>query len=228
MAEATAAAALESRLRAHLRHFLGAWPPSRPLEVVGSPLRERPGWDGAVRPAVGVATPAGAVVSVPPGSVGEVAAAARRLGLEGLVERLPALLGVPERRAALGVFRACRELVDLPDAGAWLAPDDARVPAWLRPFNGEVLVAFDAAGRYAAGVGRKRHDALGQELAVATEPAHRNRGLGRRLVAQAARRVYAEGAVALYLHRPDNAPSAALASAAGFPDLGWRAVVLAS
>jgi len=85
-------------------------------------------------------------------------------------------------------------------------------------------VAFDDAGEYAAGVGRKRHDDFGQELAVATEPAHRRRGLARSLVAQAAKRVYDEGAIATYLHRPDNEGSAAVAVAAGFPDLGWKVI----
>jgi predicted GNAT family acetyltransferase len=84
-----------------------------------------------------------------------------------------------------------------------------------------VLVAWDDAGRYAAGVGRKRHDEHGQELAVATEAAYRGRGLARRLVAQATRRVLDEGAVATYLHAFDNHASARVAEAAGFPDRGW-------
>jgi len=75
--------------------------------------------------------------------------------------------------------------------------------------------------RYAAGVGRKRHDEHGQELAVATEPAHQGKGLARRLVAQATRRVLDEGAVATYLHAPDNVASARVADASGFPDRGW-------
>lgn len=46
-------------------------------------------------------------------------------------------------------------------------------------------------------------------------------GLARRLVAQAARRVLAEGAVPTYLHSRQNTASARVAEAAGFPDRGW-------
>jgi predicted GNAT family acetyltransferase len=91
----------------------------------------------------------------------------------------------------------------------------------MAPFNGPVLVAWDDEGRYVAGVGRKRHDDHGQELAVATDSRYQGRGLARRLVAQAARRVLDEGAVPTYLHAFDNVASARVAEAAGFPDLGY-------
>ena len=86
-----------------------------------------------------------------------------------------------------------------------------------------MLVVRDADGDYLAGAGVKRHDAYGHELAVGTVPAARGRGLARRLVAQAARRVLDEGAVPTYLHERDNLASARVADAAGFPDRGWRA-----
>jgi len=41
-------------------------------------------------------------------------------------------------------------------------------------------------------------------------------------VAQAARRVLADGAVPTYLHAFDNEASARVADAAGFPDRGWH------
>ena len=121
-----------------------------------------------------------------------------------------------------GVFRWSTAPADLPDAGAWVTADDPSVPEWLRPFGGEVLVAVDpATGEHLSGVGIKKHDAYGQELAVVTRPAAEGRGLGRRLVAQAARRVLDEGAVPTYLHAVENHASAHLATAAGFPDRGW-------
>ena len=89
-----------------------------------------------------------------------------------------------------------------------------------------MLVARDEAGRHLAGVGVKRHDGPGQELAVVTEPAAAGRGLARRLVAQAARRVLDEGAVPTYLHATGNAASARVATAAGFADEGWSAYLL--
>ncbi len=211
---------LLGRLHEHLASWLGAWPPSSPLDVVGSDRRTTPGWDGRVYPVSGVATLGGAVVSVPPDVVEPV----RALGtdLDAVSAGIGAVLGQPGVTLFRGVFRWCHELRDLGDAGEWVPTDDPRVPEWLRPFNGDVLVAWDDDGTYGAGVGRKIHDRYGQELAVATEDHLRGRGLAKRLVAQAARRVADEGAVATYLHAPSNVASAHTADAAGFPDVGWQ------
>jgi GNAT superfamily N-acetyltransferase len=95
----------------------------------------------------------------------------------------------------------------------------------MRPFGGEVLVALDDGGGFLGGVGIKWHDRRGGELAVVTARRARGRGLGRRLVAQAARRVLDEGAVPTYLHPPDNLASGRVAAAAGFADCGWTAVL---
>jgi GNAT superfamily N-acetyltransferase len=133
---------------------------------------------------------------------------------------LPALLNRPEAR--LQGFRWSENPVPLPTPRLGLATDP-RLPDWLRPFGHEVLVTWDPnTGEYVAGVGIKHHDRYGQEIAVGTEPAARGKGLARRLVAQAARRILDEGAVPTYQHDPSNHASAAVAAAAGFPDLGWR------
>jgi GNAT superfamily N-acetyltransferase len=191
--------------------------------VVGNPRRALPGWDGRLAPVAGVVTADGdAVVGVPP----DVAAAGARHAadgdLAGLLVALPGLLG---RRgiAGRGVFRWSTTPAELPDVGVWVPYDDPRVPEWLRPFGGEVLVVLDG-DRYLAGVGLKKHDDAGHEIAVGTEEAARGRGLARRLVAQAARRVLADGAVPTYLHAPDNIASAKAADAAGFPDRGWSVI----
>ncbi|MEA3076807.1 MAG: hypothetical protein QOF60_1715 [Actinomycetota bacterium] len=203
------------RLTAHLRGWLGAWPPApdRWLTVATAPLRTAPGWDGVVRRFVGVATPDGAVLSVPPDSIEAYS------GLAGSLDELRAA----EPRLQEGVFRWSEAPADLEDAGSWIAVDNPRVPAWLKPFGGEVLMALDPdTGGYIAGVGIKRHDPYGHELAVVTEEAAQGRGLARRLVAQAARKVIADGAVPTYLHADANVRSAKVADAAGFTDRGWR------
>ncbi len=222
-------AAVDERLQAHLRSWLGAWPPERPVHVVGSSTRIEPGWDGVVRPVNGVATPDGAVVSVPPAAAERVAAAAAELEdagepepLAALGRRLPHLLDLPDHRYGTGIFRWSTEPTDSDDPGTWLPRDDPRVVPWLHPFNGDVLVALADDGTVAAGVGRKQHDRHGHELAVVTEEAHRGQGLARRLVTQAARRVLDDGAVPVYLHDPANVASARTADASGFPDVGWR------
>ena len=58
---------LPSRLSSHLSAWLGEWPTDGPtsLIITTSPNRTTPGWDGNVRPVAGVATPEGAVLSVP-------------------------------------------------------------------------------------------------------------------------------------------------------------------
>src|SRR4051812_45591686 len=179
------------RLDPHLRSWLGAWPPPPDgLLVAGSEHRTSPSWDGSVRPVAGVATPNGAVLSVPPASVDAV----RALGddLDQVMAGLAIALGRRGWQAARGVFRWSASPTPGDDPGIWMPTHDPRVPAWLRPFNGDVLVGFaDGADGsvVAAGVGRKQHDACGHELAVVTEEGHRGQGWALQLVTQAARRV---------------------------------------
>ncbi|HEX3620984.1 MAG TPA: GNAT family N-acetyltransferase [Acidimicrobiales bacterium] len=206
------------RLQRHLRGWLGAWPPMGEVTVVASARRRQPGWDGAVRPFAGVATPAGAVLSVPPEHLDAARSASG--GLDDVLDRLPEALGVPGAVVGRGVFRYALSVPDIPQFGAWAPAHDPRVPDWLRPFGGEVLVVLED-GRYVAGLGIKRHDELGREVAVATEEAWRGRGLARGLVARASARILRAGGVPIYLHGRANAASARVAERAGFPDLGW-------
>lgn len=213
--------------------WLGQWPPQLPLDVVGSERRVAPGWDGTVVPLLGVwATRDGCVLSVPPDALDAVELLGG-LGPEVLTE--PAWIGAvaqavgrPGARLRAGVLRAVTDADDLvphEPLGTWTSPDDPDLPAWLHPF-GEVLVARDGSGAVCGGVGVKVHDPTGAELAVVTEPDHRGRGVGRRLVATAARRLLAEDRVVLYVHGPGNEASARLADAVGLHDAGWRTVDL--
>lgn len=216
----------------HFRCWAGAWPP-RPaagtLDVVANPRAALPRWDGRHYPAFGVADPLwNAVLGLDPAVVAPVAAAAQKAAADGLagedaalgvVRALPDLLG-RAGGVGRGVLRWTTSPAPLPDAGVWVPVDDPRVPDWLTPFGGEVLLALDG-DRYVAGVGLKQHDPYSHELAVVTEERARGRGLARRLVAQAARRVLDEGLVPTYHHAPDNHASARVADASGFPDLGW-------
>ncbi|NUO61253.1 MAG: GNAT family N-acetyltransferase [Hamadaea sp.] len=211
-----------SGLEKFLTEWLGGWPGTPGLTVVGSALRTQPSWDGSVREVVGVRTPDGGVLSVPP----ELADAVRS-GVRDWAEvdgRLPAALGRPAARVFAGVFRWSTEPADLPDAGEWVPITDPRVPPWLHPFGGDALIAFAEDGTYAAGVGIKRHNAAGMEISVGTEEAYRGQGLAARLVAQAARWILAAGAVPIYLHDPANVASDRTALRAGFPDEGWKII----
>lgn len=206
-------------LDAFLREYLGRWPPSGKLTVVGSPERDKPGWDGAIRDVVGVGTPDSAVLSVLPEYAESVRIAVPTWSDAGTL--LPAAVGRAGATAYVGKFRWTLEPTDLEDAGTWIDVNDPRVPEWLRPFGGEALIALDR-NSYAAGVGIKRHNVYGLELSVGTDEAYRGRGLASRLVAQAAQWVLAQGAVPIYLHDPANIASDRTAHAAGFADLGWQ------
>ncbi len=209
------------RLTRHLAGWLGAWPPAGPLTVVASARREVPGWDGRVRRFAGVSTPEGTVLSVPAGRLDAVRSAGTTL--DEVLDALPAALGQPAAVVGRGVYRYALSAPPVPAApvGAWEPADGPGVPAWLRPFGGQVLVVRED-GRYIAGLGIKRHDALGHEVAVATEEPWRGRGLARALVGRAAAHILRQGAVPIYLHGRGNAASARVAESAGFADRGWQ------
>ncbi len=218
-------------VRRHLESWIGAWPPELPVHVAASPAAGEPGWDGRPRRATGAVDPSGrAVLGLDPPVVAGLPSTLD--DVDALRTAMPTAMG----RAGvlgLGVLRWADGVPDedeLPDIGVWLPaeladdPDDPRVDDWLAPFGGDVLVALDDDGRYLGGVGLKRHNDLGRELSVVTAEAARGRGIARRLVAQAARHVLAAGMVATYLHAHDNAASAQVARASGFPDTGWQII----
>jgi GNAT superfamily N-acetyltransferase len=216
--------AVADRLTAHLRHQLGAWPPADGVFVTTSPERSRPGWDGVVRSVAGMDSPDGAVLSVPAEAVEPLRAVGRSLA--DVEAALPDVLGRPGVRLERSILRWTGDPAALPPAGVEVDAGEPRVPEWLRPFGGDVLMVFDDDGGCLAGVGRKRHDRWCTELAVGTEPEARGRGLARRLVATAARKVLDAGKVPTYQHDPDNVASAHVADAVGFPDRGLRGLWL--
>jgi GNAT superfamily N-acetyltransferase len=212
-------------LSAFLREWLGDWPPTGAVTVVGSAVRTQPAWDGAIRDVIGVGTPDGGLLSVPPDHVDAVRAAVT--GWDDITATLPAAMGRAGATAYLGKFRWTLTPAPLEDAGVWIDVTDPRVPEWLWPFGGEALIALvdDA---YAAGVGIKRHNKHGLELSVGTDEAFRGQGLAARLVAQASRWVLAQDAVPIYLHDPANIASDRTATRAGYPDPGWTILGLSA
>jgi GNAT superfamily N-acetyltransferase len=219
----------DQRLHAHLTLELGSWPPpDAGVSVAGSSRREEPGWDGRIRPFAGIQTPTGTMLSVAPALVAEARNLLPLWGSAAFDTALSDLLGYDRGSRHLvtdgAVFRWSEAATPGEDAGEWVEPADPRVPAWLHPFNGGVLCAWDDGGGYGGGVGIKAHDDVGREIAVGTEPALRGRGLARALVATAARRILREGRLPTYIHESDNHASAHVAAAAGFPDRGFRVV----
>lgn len=202
-----------------LAEYLGAWPDTPGLTVIGAEVRVRPAWDGRVNDVVGVAGPRTAVISVPPDAADSVRE--RVHGWEQAESILPKVLARQDSQVYYGTFRWTYRPADLSDAGIWIPVHDRRVPSWLHPFGGDALITL-IDGEYAAGVGIKRHNASGMEISVGTEPEHRGKGLASRLVAQAARWILAQDAIPIYLHDPSNVASDRTANTAGFPDEGWQ------
>jgi RimJ/RimL family protein N-acetyltransferase len=218
---------LDERLHAHLVAYLGAWPAADGrVHVAGWPGRLEPAWDGSHAPAVVVKSPETTVVSVPPDAAERVSALADGLTTDSFPADLATAVGAAGRFSPWLVLRWSTAPTPLAPLGTWIDADHPSLPEWLHAFPGRVLAAFDDDGRYLAGVGIKPHTRWGEELAVGTDERARGRGLGRRVVAEAARAVLADGAVPLYVHHPDNVASAHVADAAGFPDLGWRLLVV--
>ena len=215
---------LERRLERHLGSWVGAWPPPGPgVHVVGDAARLEPTWDGSVRRMQGVSNGSGAVISVPPSAVDAVTEAmAAGLDREGVGNELGEILGVGPAAFGAGVFRTTTRVdPNLTDLGVWFDRQTDDLPEWLAPFNGRRLVAFDDDGAVLGSIGIKVHDEFGQEISVVTEEAARGTGIARRLVATAARRIVADGAIPTYLHAQDNTASARVADAVGFADQGW-------
>jgi GNAT superfamily N-acetyltransferase len=211
-------------LTLHLRSWVGAWPPpAEGVTVVGDPARLQPTWDGSIRKLQGVGNGRSTVIAVPPDAVAAVTdAIGDDLTRPGLGDELGRILGVGPAAFGAGVFRTT-DRVDpaIDDLGEWFGRQTPGLPEWLAPFNGPRLVTFDHERRPIGSVGIKVHDRFGQELSVVTEEAARGQGIARRLVATAARRVLADGAVPTYLHAQDNTASARVADAVGFVDRGW-------
>lgn len=213
------------RLREHLQTWLGAWPPQRNgITVVGSADRSKPGWDGALHEVIGVASDEAAILSVPMDAADAISALVRGKDLEEdlhLLRQGIAKAFGRDGRIGRGRFRWSTSPTNTPNVGEWIPTDDIRVPEWLKPFNDEVLIAWADDGTYGAGVGRKKHDAAGHEISVGTEESLRGRGIGRKLVATAARQILDDGAIPTYLHAFDNFASDRVATASGFADVGW-------
>jgi GNAT superfamily N-acetyltransferase len=215
---------VNNRLERHLMSWVGEWPPpAQGISVVGNPARLRPTWDGSIRLLQGVGNGTATVIGVPPQFVEAVTEAlAGGIDRPDLGDELGAIMAVGPARFGAGVFRATTRVDDtISDTGEWHDQQTEDLPTWLAPFNGPRLVARDEGGSVIAGVGIKVHDEFGRELSVVTEEAARGQGLARRLVATAARRILADGAVPTYLHAPSNRASATVADAVGFVDQGW-------
>lgn len=217
-------AVLPGRLVQHATRWAGGTPGPKAFRVVPNHHVSLPGWSGTAALLTGLADPEGrTIISVPLHAVAAARDAARG------VDDIPALaahVGRPHHAVERVVFRWCLDPAPLPRVGEWVDCDSERLPAWLGPFGGEALVVFADDGRYLAGVGIKRHDRFAHEIAVGTEPDARGRGLARRLVAEAARHILNSGAIPTYLHDADNWASDRVATAVGFTNTGWFALML--
>src|SRR5688572_10911816 len=161
---------ITARLTRHLSTSLGAWPPRERFRAVVLPARDRPGWDGGTWPGLGVESPHGTVFSLSPRLVATADAPVHELLATATtatdpVAAIVAGLGRPELNLWRSVFRWTERPAPSPNLVEWVPSRDPRLPAWLRAFGGDVLVAWDGDGGVAAGVGRKVHTPWAHELA---------------------------------------------------------------
>ncbi|MDA8196225.1 MAG: GNAT family N-acetyltransferase [Actinomycetota bacterium] len=209
---------------AFLKEYLGGWPEEKTsITIISDPKRDEPGWDGAVRRAVGVIDENGAgVLSLAPHLADPLL---ERLGKDKIfkdeVGEVARHLGA---REFFGVFRWSTSINSFDDIGQWIDANDESVPDWLKPFGHEVLVAFDDDHNYIGGVGIKYHLEHGREIAVVVDERAARRQVARRLVSKAALAILDGGNVPIYLHAESNVASARVAEAVGFKDRGWRII----
>ena len=132
-------------LAAHLREWVGAWPPpGRGLTVVAVRDRDEPGWDCRARPLLGAVDDSGdGIVAVSPTihlDVAELLHGEPADVLEdGDLRRRVAEVAVGEGAVlGAGVLRWTTSVAhDIEPIGTWLPHTDPRVPDWLDPFGGE-------------------------------------------------------------------------------------------
>ena len=82
-----------------------------------------------MRPVCGVATPMGAVVSVPAVGARRRPASRAEKGEQVFAANVGALVGFEGAQIVRAVFRYSEHRIDLPDAGTWMPRDDPRVPS---------------------------------------------------------------------------------------------------
>lgn len=207
-----------------LKEYLGDWiESSDAISIVASPLRDQKGWDGSIRPAVGVVDQNGAgVLSLSPILAAKVIGQLGRSTISK--DEVPQVASILGARDFFGVFRWSTHIATFEDIGEWIDADRPNVPEWLKPFGHKVLMAFDEAKNYIGGVGIKHHLEYGREIAVVVEERAAGRQIARRLVSKAALEILNECNVPIYLHAEANVASAKVAEAVGFKDVGWKII----
>jgi hypothetical protein len=212
----------------HLASWLGKWPPDGGITVTTSPGRSEPGWDGSVAPVIGIRSPEGTVISVPPNAMESSVELAATGGLEAVGRGLAEFLPFPSPRMLIGSFRWAEEPPDFPDAGEWVSPGDPEAPDWLRPYQ-EALIARTPSG-CAGEIGVKHHTPYGHELAIRisarTAARHGLRRLGLHLGAQAVRKVLAGGAVPFGIFMFQNVASGHLWATTPSAHLNWQFITM--
>jgi hypothetical protein len=140
---------LPDAVRRHLAEWFGGWPTNTSGVIVfESDLRTTPGWDGTIVPIVGMNRGELTVLSVAPDEGAKVFDQLRGTDPANVADTLELMVAL---------YRWNLHPSAGQDVGEWVPTADPRVPSWLKPFNGDVLIEWDDHGHYGAGVGRKMH-----------------------------------------------------------------------
>lgn len=103
-----------------------------------------------------------------------------------------------------------------------LAPDDVHMDWFRIHFDGPVFVVHNERGAIASWAAIKCKSESVWEMAVATEPPYRNRGLARSLVSRATQAALEAGKIPLYLHEITNHASARVCASLGYQFYGYE------
>jgi GNAT superfamily N-acetyltransferase len=121
---------------------------------------------------------------------------------------------------------ACPADAFIPAPAPWpitqLAPDDPFADWYRLHFDGPVFVIHSPQGSIAAWAAIKcKSDGI-WEMAVATDPPYRGRGLARSVVTHATQAALTAGKVPMYLHELSNTASARVCAALGYQPYGYE------
>jgi GNAT superfamily N-acetyltransferase len=197
------------------------------VHLLSEAQRGLPAWHGFTLPIVALSFAPGAVVACRP----------------DLVERLQAELGsdlhqpyldgpalrrlwravqhcTPNGFTLAGDFRAVDVATFVPsehiERAEFIAVEDAAALHLRTRFDGAIFGVRGPHGRLVSWAALKLKSERVWEIAVATEPDYRGRGLARDVVAAAARFSLDRGRVPIYIHDRDNSTSGFVARAIGF------------
>jgi GNAT superfamily N-acetyltransferase len=199
------------------------------LHLVPTRKRTRPGWAGYTKPIQALVRGDCTVVSMNPDLESSVRAELGRGGEWPLTSwasfdrlRRASQRSYPYAFILSGHSMFCddRSFCPLGEHAELLPRSDPRGRDLRARFDGEIFVVFGPRGEIASWAAIKLKSDSVWEIAVVTEPAHRGRGLARKVVAAATQHILEQGRAALYIYDKSNLASGKVCRSLGYQEYG--------